>query len=143
MNLWTALKYPICKQLTPYSCGAAVLQMAVARYKGYKLSHWEAIRITDCYPNGVSMTGLKRAFRACGLKVGHVDKRASAVRKALGVGKTVIVDEVDWAHWRLIAGQAGSHRVVVVDPNPLRQLFCGVMPLHKILQRCEYLFSVE
>jgi len=83
-----SLRVKVHRQWTPYSCTAAVAQM-VAHYYGVKMSHREAINLTQCKPDGARLSDVAKALKMeHGLK--HRRLRRDDVRRALRKGIPVM-----------------------------------------------------
>jgi hypothetical protein len=127
-------------QLRPYSCSASVLQMIVRELIDEKISHADAIQLTECKPDGCTMRRLQKALREFGIVVGKCAKRQTAIRKALDDDKLVIIDDnrtYDVSHVTVIPAYVGK-RFWVADPmRPLPRLNRG----KDVIKRAEECFT--
>jgi|GEM_PF-4643539 len=97
------------RQWTSYSCTAAVAQM-VSHYYGIRLGHRAAIQLTDCRPDGATLTSVARALkRSYGLKPRTLRTRAQ-VRSALKQQQPVISNDA--------LTYENDHAILVIGSTP-------------------------
>lgn len=94
------------RQWVSYSCTATVLQMAEEFVTGRTISHFQAVRLIGCKPDGASLNKiasvLKRRTR-CNARQLH---SANQIRKSLKQGPVLASDDVSrpFAHAILLSG---------------------------------------
>ena len=103
------LQVKMHRQRTSFSCTAAVAQM-VSHYYGIRLGHRAAIHLTDCRPDGATLTSVARALkRNYGLKPRTLRTRAQ-VRTALKQQQPVISNDA--------LTYANDHAILVIGSTP-------------------------
>ena len=104
----TSLQVKVHRQWTPYSCTASVAQM-VAHYYGMKMSHRQAIKLTQCKPDGATLEDVAKALkREHGLK--HRTLRRGDVRGTLRKGLPVMSNDA--------ISHSGDHAILVIGQTP-------------------------
>lgn len=103
------LQIKLHRQWTTYSCTAAVAQM-VLHYYGIKVSHREAINLTDCRPDGAYLADVAKKLRLeYGFKIQFL-KSAAGIRRALRRGEPVITNDS--------ASYVEDHAILLVGETP-------------------------
>jgi hypothetical protein len=103
------LKLKLHRQWATYSCTAAVAQM-VAHYYGFNMSHREAIKLTQCHPDGASLAFVARMLKKqCALSTKSLHTRAE-IRSALKRGEPVMGnDGVNYGN---------NHAILLIGETP-------------------------
>ncbi len=87
-----SLDIQVHRQWTSFSCTAAVAQM-VAHHYGIRIGHRAAISLTDCKPDGATLTSVATALkRSHGLRSRTLKTRL-AIRSALRGGEPVMTND--------------------------------------------------